>query len=346
MSRNRIEANTEIFKRLDEFCRVRDLLLETHGRPRWIMTKSRDRHVLDKLVFKEIINLGGGRLLGYGQIDKNQHLIASGFEFADSPAGFEECVVGSGHLTAILSDFPIPVAASEYEIKDIIDLHDKTTPGYEGHDHIQVAKLFSSVRIFVSENHLQSPWNSFFKLCLNERSTGFNPINRELRETLFVLADLNPNLLPYRVMCRSIFDVDPSSFFLALYRCLESLYSFASARELRHRLKIEQNWQEIAATVENVTGWYPREESSLESLLRLASPADLQRLVTAAGEHLAEGQSPSEKAAKVIYSLRNAAVHFRPAHQSSQLEKHRWPDICKHLVGLILDVYVEANRKL
>lgn len=254
--------------------------------------------------------------------------------------------VGPGHLTAILSDMPVPVIAPPYKVKEYIDFQHKATHGYDGHDHNYIRELFPEVRVFLSGSDISNAWGSFFKFCLGERSSGVMAFDSDLIDSLSALADLDPNLLPYRVMCRSIFDVDPSSFFLALYRCLESLYSYSSAQELGRRLQLDKGWKEIASTLEEVTGWYPREESSLESLLRRASPSDLERFVIAVGGRLTEGQSPSAKAAKEIYALRNAVVHYRPAHQYQDLERINWSSICVPLVGLILDVYVEAGHPL
>lgn len=342
MSRNRIEANTRVFSKLDNFCVSSDVTLATLGNPRWIATRSRDRYVLDHLKFEEKTKLSGAKYLSFAELDHTKLIISSDFSIADPPSGFEEIEVGPGHLTAILAEIPIPISASSYEVKDVVDLHDNTSEGYNGHDHNQVASLFPRIRIFSSNNDLIGPWNSFFKICVEERSIGHEALDADLRQDLIALAELDPNRLPYRVMCRSIFDSDPSSLFLALYRCLESLYSFSSARELGRRFQLDKSWLEIAATVEDVTGWYPREVSSLERLLRMASQADLVRLVSAAGAEVAAGKSPSEKAASVIYSIRNDAVHYRPSQQMSDLDNLNWPEICLNMVGTILDVYVEA----
>ena len=225
-------------------------------------------------------------------------------------------------------------------------MHDGETDGYKGHDHTEIEKLFPTIRLFSPDRELANPWNAFFKLCLEEQSLSIDSFENDLFRTLQSLADLDPNLLPYRVMCRSIFDGDPSSFFLALYRCMESLYSFSSAREMGRRFDLEIDWQEIAATIEEVTGWYPREESSLEALLRLASPADLEKFILAVGAEIPQGQPLSTKAAKELYGLRNAVVHYRPAHQARDLDQVDWEKICIPLVGLILDVYVEAGHPL
>lgn len=344
MSRNRIEANRRLFNRLDKFCNVKNVKLDTYGKPRWLATKSPDKYILDHMGIADVTAIGGGRYLAIGSIDDLVFMVSAGFKFSEPPDGFTEIDPGPGHLTAILSEVPVGIVASPYEVKDAIDLHDRTTPGYKGHDFEKIHDLFHRVRVFSSLQIGEDPWGSFFKFCIEERAIGIPNPEDHLLDALRSLADLDPNLLPYRVMCRSIFDVDPSSFFLSLYRCLESLYSFSSAQELGRRLQIKQSWQEIAGIVENVTGWYPRDESSLEALLRRASSADLRKVVSALGGKIEDGQSPSVKAAKEIYALRNAVVHYRPAHQMRDLNDLNWPSICVPLVGLILDVYVEAGH--
>src|SRR4051812_23191494 len=98
-----------------------------------------------------------------------------------------------------------------------------------------------------------------------------------------MLGDLDLLNIPYQTLCRSIFDADPEAMFLALYRCIEALYSFSSAQALIESLKLNVSWPDLAASLEEKIGWYPREESSLTALMKYASRYDLLSIFEALG---------------------------------------------------------------
>ncbi len=136
---------------------------------------------------------------------------------------------------------------------------------YSGHDFSTIAPLFPEVRVFeITGRGRDETWNVFFHSCIDECETGASWIDRELATTLRALCELDSRRIPYKVLCRSVFDDDKSSFFLAQYRCLEALYAYSSAVSLAKSFDIRSSWGEIATVLEETLGWHPREEGSLE----------------------------------------------------------------------------------
>lgn len=155
------------------------------------------------------------------------------------------------------------------------------------------------------------------------------------------MCGLDQNRIPYRVLCRSIFDSDKSSFFLALYRCLEALYSYSSSHSLASALDLKTSWDEIARALEDNLGWHPREEDSLTRLTKFSSAVDLKAIL----EEFSDLDLPEEfellnnRASKAIYKLRNSIVHYRPAQHKIEMDTINWEKICRAMVGIVVDVY-------
>jgi hypothetical protein len=155
------------------------------------------------------------------------------------------------------------------------------------------------------------------------------------------MCDLDAERIPYRVLCRSIFDGDISSFFLAQYRCLEALYAYSSAKDLITALGLKQSWDEVATVLEDKLGWHPREEDSHTRLLSFASDLDLKLVFNATGRDAAveDDANLTSRTAKRVYGLRNSIVHYRPAQHNLRTEVIDWISVCKAMAGIIIDVY-------
>src|ERR1700761_5210635 len=96
---------------------------------------------------------------------------------------------------------------------------------------------------------------------------------------LSYIAVASSSAIPYELLCRAVLDIDPASLFLALYRCLEALYSREQTLALISKLGISRNWIEMAQLLEAHLGWYPREEASLEVLLQRANENTLRSVL-------------------------------------------------------------------
>jgi hypothetical protein len=110
-------------------------------------------------------------------------------------------------------------------------------------------------------------------------------------------------------------------------------------------LGISRSWVEMAQQLEFHLSWYPREEPSLEALFRSASLSDLARLLKALGEDLKEDNNVHVVAARRVYALRNALVHYRPFHQAFSFAKIDWNRLCEAMSSLVMDFYDTAATR-
>jgi hypothetical protein len=86
-------------------------------------------------------------------------------------------------------------------------------------------------------------------------------------------------------------------------------------------------------------GWYPREEPSLEALLKNATQEDLETVALALGDRVPPTSRSEAYIAKRIYQMRNALVHYRPFHRKVSTRGIDWNRLCEAMARLVFDVY-------
>jgi hypothetical protein len=91
-------------------------------------------------------------------------------------------------------------------------------------------------------------------------------------------------------------------------------------------------------------GWYPREEPSLEALLKHAVIDDLQSVASSLDDEIPSDARPAAYVAKRIYQLRNALVHYRPFQQKFSFKGTNWNRLCEAMALLVLHIYGEVSR--
>lgn len=262
-----------------------------------------------------------------------------GLELPGAIAGLVDDEVGGGMFTAILSELrPMPMA-SALEVKNIIGTG-KETAGYKGHEIYEISPLFPDVRVFSGQDisEEETP-RIFFLICLADSVRSGIWMDKSLRGNLELVAELSPVAIPYRILCRSLFDTDPSAVFLALYRCLEALYAYSHTSELIKRLDMSFEWSHVSQILEETLAWRPREEPSLGLLLQRAVPDDLRSMLDALGETLPNNADLVSYATKKMYQLRNSLVHYRAFHQSFDHEAINWNRLCESTALMVLHVY-------
>jgi hypothetical protein len=342
MSRMLIDANKIIFSHLDNHCALRGVVLSNSGSPRWIASKSQDRHFMMHAKLGEVIDFGPTRKLVRFNLSEKSFLCSVGFEQNHGYFRDSEMDIDAAFLTVILSELSPKPAASATEIREIVEWSDKSDGCiYIGHEYESVASLFPQIRVYsISKLDKEIVWNTFFRACVDECELASSWIEGELANTLRSMCELDQERVPYKVLCRSIFDGDKSSFFLALYRCLEALYGYSSAHSLSKSLEITKSWGDIATALEQQLGWHPREEGSLTRIIKFASRHDLTTILTILKMPIpSNDELIVDKAAKAIYDLRNSIVHYRPAQRKLDINCYNWPIICKAMAGIVLDVY-------
>jgi len=342
VSRNIIWANQSIFAALDRHCAARGSTLHNAGKTRWIASQKLHRHFMANARLSDSVHFGPGRKLARLELSTKSYICSVGFEPNQGLLCGAELDLDPALLTVLLSELQPRPSATIIEIREIVEWSDKEADdGYQGHEHERIASLFPPVCVYTIEHGKDgTTWNTFFNVCVDECELGSSWIEGRLAATLRSMCDLDQQRIPYRVLCRSIFDGDKSSFFLALYRCLEALYAYSSARSLAGALEISKPWGDIATILEAELGWHPREEGSLTRIIKFAAPADLKAILEGLGNSSPDNQELLvSRAAKAIYGLRNSIVHYRPAQHRVDMESFDWLSICEAMVGVVLDVY-------
>ena len=342
MSRNIVHANQSIFAALDRYCAARGLVLKNSGKTRWIASEKLHRHFMANARATISIHFGPGRKLARFELSTKSYLCSVGFEPNQGLLRGAGLDLDPALLTVALSELQPRPSASFNEVREIVEWADKEADDkYQGHEHEQIASLFPPICVYTIEHGKdETIWNTFFNICIDKCELGSSWIEGRLAATLRSMCDLDQQRVPYRVLCRSIFDGDKSSFFLALYRCLEALYAYSSARSLAGALEINKPWEDVAAVLEDKLGWHPREEGSLTRIIKFATPIDLRTILETLGDSLPDNQELLVgRAAKAIYGLRNSIVHYRPAQHRVDMESFDWLRICEAMVGVVLDVY-------
>jgi hypothetical protein len=339
-SRNMIAANTSVFASLDEYCSRREEPIANAGSPRWISTTAHSRELL--IGAKRTAELSFSSSVKIARYDyrNRAYFITSGLDSPETPTALTPEDVDSGLLTAFLADLTPTPCVSPTAIRNIVEVADKTTPGYDGHDLDSMQSLFPRIQVFSVDDLVDDEsFKTFFLICLADRRRIDQWIDQQLVKTLYVVTDLNPSAIPYAILCRSTLDMDPSNLFLGLYRCLEALYAHTQAKDLMAVLGLSKPWTEMAETLEATLGWYPREEPSLEALLSHAVSDDLHAVMASLGGNIPEGARLEAYVAKRIYQLRNALVHYRPFIQRYSPAALDWNRLCEAMALLVVHIY-------
>lgn len=349
-TRNMIAANLSIFAFLDEYCLTRGTVIPNAGSDRYISsTVGVDRARLKTADLISQISFTSSLRIARFDVGTDAFFCTVGFDLPDEVGFAVSEDVEGGMATLILSELLPSSNADPLEISNIIGGGgQRGVPGYAGHDPDLILSLFPTLRCFsVEALSVDETYRNFFSFCLEDTRHSDLWMDSELRNTLALIAELSPVAIPYQTLCRSVFDTDPGNVFLALYRCLEALYAYSQTSKLIARLGVELSWTAMAQTLEQTLAWRPREEPSLEILLRNAVKEDLCSALTAIGAPLPAQADPVLYATKKIYALRNSLVHYRPFHHSFDGAAVDWNRLCRAMAGMVLDVYhfIDSNAE-
>ena len=346
MSRFVKGANQSIFLHLDNFCAARGVSLSNAATPRWIASENKHRYAMRMAAVRTSVALSTVRKLARIELGPKVFICTVGFDNPNPLIDAVELAVDAAFLTIVLAELAPRPRATASEIRNIVEAGDLNSDNtYQGHDPDLIGSLFAPIRVFETPALAEEEtWKSFFRVCVEECEFSESWIESGLASTLKLIGDLDPNKIPYRVLCRSIFDADPTSFFLALYRCLEALYAFSGARRLIDSLGMSMPWDNVAAALETELGWYPREENSLTQLLGMAAIQDLESINALLGDANDDASldSTRNRAARRIYRLRNSIVHYRPVHSNVVFDGIDWNKTCERMANIAIYIYSEV----
>lgn len=345
-----IESNRRLFRRLYDFCNNRGAPTVPPDGHRYIEGDVESDRIIQHLRISRIVQFGPQRAAVHATLQNDDLIILVGFDYLDEYVNkypeFGEDVVETdclpGHVVVALSEVELRPIKSGLETQAYLEVADSTTDGYEGHDVHELRRLFPRISVFKCRFALDE--GSFqqivLKFAVAESTYGGGWIDDNLLDELYALVSISAKSFPYEAVSRASFDTDPRSLYLALYRCLEATYAYKKSSELAKALGLSLDWSELAVKLEQTLNWRPREASSLESVLRHASEADLKRVVEAIGDTGTKDLASS--AASSIYKLRNRIVHFDASLDSFDLSSYDWNAICCGLVGVVWDVFHQA----
>ncbi len=342
MSRDMKLANRTLFEHLELFCAKRGEPIQSAGLPRYVGGDQADEHYLKNLRVRTFIHFGRRRTLSWLTHDTSSFVALTGFEFELELPQLGPIPTPPGIGVCVLSELKPQPVVSPAVIRNVVEVGSMTDHDYGGHSYRAIASLFPGVQVFQSEALYDddSAWRLFLMACVEECQHGESWIDADLAGELVSLADLNVEMLPYGSLCRSMFDSDPRSLYMALYRCIEATYAFESCRKLVTALSLDTEWYDLAAALESEVGWHPQEAANLNLVLQHALEDDLVRVCKCLG--VERGNDVAISAGRAIYKLRNNIVHFRPGQYGVEAERIDWNDLCRRLVGIIFSVFSHA----
>lgn len=342
MTRNMIDANSALFSHLEGHCARRGEPIPTAGAVRWIYGDHEAQDWLQHLKVRTESRFGRRRSLTWLSYGETDLLCLIGFEFDPELTQIGPVQSNAGISVCVLSELlPLPTATPA-EIRNVVEIGSRGEPGYKGHDHTAVEGLFPPVRLFSTAHRLDEEAASrlFLMVSVDECRNGESWIAERLANELLSFADLSVSRFPYDAVCRSIFDWDPRSLYMALYRCLEATYAYESCRKLVASLELDTDWHELAAALDAEVGWHPQEAASLNLVLQYALEDDLRAICNRLG--VTEGADLCVTAGRAIYRLRNRIVHYSAQADDLDLGDEDWNELCCRMVGIVFHVFSHA----
>ncbi|MEU2166915.1 hypothetical protein ACH47V_05985 [Micromonospora chersina] len=338
-----VDANSALFSHLENYCLRRGEPLESAGRRRYVTTTPLEREYLKDLKVASCIRFGNHRSLTHLWKSEEHYIGLLGFDIEPELPQVTPVAVNGGMATCLLSEVkPLPLAGPA-QIRNIVEVGSMDDSDYSGHDCTAIQSLFPRIQMLQCSQPLDkdSAWRLFLMLCAEECREGGSWVEAGLSDALVSLTDLNVPFMPYPAICRSMFDADPRSLFMALYRCIEATYAYESSRRLVERLALKTSWQDVAAALESELGWHPQEAMSLNLVLQYALEQDLREICSCL-DVVDIGKDVQTAAGRAIYSLRNSVVHFRPGAREVEVEDIDWNKLCCLMIGVVFSVFTHA----
>lgn len=320
------------------------------------MIPTGDRYIfLDEDEYDVLV---GSKRLEYMKLGRHQ--AAALIEFSNGHAlalaGFESERVGANHIcevevtpgraVAMLADLEVDPVAGPSTVLNVVAAGSKSDAEYQGHELVRVLALYPGLRLLevgadvAGVAHFHS---HVLAACARRGAHGNGWINQSLEDELALLGEQRIAGLPYEFLLRAVFDLNPTSLFLALYRCLEATYAYTKASELAESLGINKPWVEVARALGNTLSWYPRHDHSLAALLAMPTVlhSDLEALAVALNRNQG-ADAISTRVAEGVRELRNSLVHYGPTTRQISILNDDWNELCIPLARVVGRVFVHA----
>ena len=347
MARNKIEVQKALFAFLDAHCSAAQDPVSNAGAGRWVDTSGDENlSFMTRAKLLESWSFSASRYLARYDLDGRSYFCAIGFDYlATAPSGLSTWHPSASEQIYVLSTLKPRPKASTMSIRAIVEAADATTPNYNGFPPNSIFGLFPTINFFDAPIITNDEnWRVYFQLCVKDCNQNDSWIDSSLSSSLENISALGITEIPFRMLCRSVLDSDPTSMFMSLYRCLEYIFSFGPINGLITALSLNVSWDNLLKELEARSSWRSKEDKSLEELIKSADGALVLKLAKQLSVDT-RNKTPEEisaSAAEKIYDLRNSIVHYRPAHKDAQLAKHNWNRICEYMSDIVSDVYKKA----
>lgn len=267
------------------------------------------------------------------------------------PGGLTRCDLTPGMFANFVIETEFSPVATAAEIKENVVGYSNAVTDYDGHDLSVVSALFPKIDCFELDQTAIYASN-IERLVGAYLARGYQRgplhLHEETRLKFASFFETAPETVPFALPLRGLLSFTWSTLFLELYRCIEQLYSVPKLVELTKSWNSERTLHELSKLLDENLGWRPKEDNSLELLFRSLDADHCKSLRRAAGGSVPTGDDdkPWESAAKRIYSLRNANVHFRPTTEVDLLSDDQWNEVICLLLRAVTELYEKFGPRL
>lgn len=346
MSRSAKVTQAAIFDRLTQYAADRGLPVPNGER--YIFLEEDDYNTLVASRRLQYVRFGRHQAAALIEIKGGELLALAGFE-ADELAQTRhtrEVDVRPGLAVAMLDDLEVDPSAGPMSVLDVVAAASKSDPEYHGHELDRILGLYPRLRLLEIDSDAAGTMHfhaNVLTACARQGAHGNGWINVALAEELALLGEQRITGLPYEFLTRAVLDLNPTSLFLALYRCLEATYAYTKASELAQSLGLGKSWVEIARALGDTLSWYPRHDQALAAVLAMPTVAgdDLEALAVVLGRNLG-ADAISTRVAAGVRELRNSLVHYGPTTRQVPVLNDDWNGLCIPLARVVGSVFAHA----
>lgn len=237
-----------------------------------------------------------------------------------------------------------PMSVTASEIKQNLDDRYKDSDGYDGHELADIERLFPPLIVYraVADAEYHKITDRVLGAIL-ARTYFDGPISLE-PDTVAALTEIfeaHSALLPFRNLVQGLLAISWENLFLEVYRCIEQLYGMKRFSALKATLKFALSPRDLAKMLENQLSWRPKES---EAFIALTTLCDEGLILAVCGDLAIEGDDHQKRCSKMVealYGLRNAIVHYRPAHEAVEMADAKWNAIIRGMLAIISQLYDE-----
>jgi hypothetical protein len=342
-----VDANTKMFERLKEklpteYQRIGGAV------KRYILTSPSEKNWLQNVSFSTDPDLvfSTQQQVCIATLDAKSYLLCIGFKPDFGSEEFVQQEVNAGLFCAAVVELGLEAVigeATSYELADKIFYPvDAQQPQKMGYEWETVGKYFPTFNLFQIP-----PGSPFFALedivfrvgiFSLTKTASLRPLlwSSDALEIAREICTTENEHFPISLVLHAMLERKWEHAFLDVYRCIEFLFPFPKANDLKRALKLDSPTIDISYQIESVLGWRQQEDVALNTLFSKLQAEQLTLLSTALGVKAEEAPgvgSLCKTVAKRIYKLRNDCVHYRPAQSKSQLRSMvDWPLLVQELL--------------